>query len=322
MELDNIIGQSNLVSQLKKLIKTNKIGHAYAFSGAHGMGKRTIALSFIKDILCNNCESRTCTCISCRTFKEGTNPDFYEVISEKQSIGVDSIRELQSDVENRPTYCNKKVYLIDDADNMTVQAQNCLLKTLEEPPEYVVIILLTVNFEALLSTVQSRTVNLRVNPYKKEEMKRILSPMYSVPKEDLEFIIDFSRGIPQDAIRLIEEGNIRDLRSKIFYLLEKPNDFEQFESIRKSILDNREDITMVFDILLSIYRDCLMYKHGMENMLINLDKEDSIKDIVSHYSSHKLFKKIDRLENLRNSLRYNVNFQLRIDSLLMEIQEV
>lgn len=320
MELDNIIGQSALVSQLKRLILSNKVGHAYAFSGAPGMGKRTIALSFIKDLLCNNPKNDNCTCISCRTFNEGTNPDFYEVVSDKKSIGVDSIRDLQQDVANRPTYCSKKVYLIDDADSMTVQAQNCLLKTLEEPPEYVVIILLSVNIEALLPTVQSRIINLRMNPYTKEEMVQIICTMYSVRNEDLEFIINFSRGIPQDAINLIEEGSVRELRSKIFYLLERPSDFEQFENFRKYALDNKEDVHMIFDILLSFYRDCIMLKHGMENRLINLDKKDIIRDVVSHYSSHKLFAKIDRLEKLRNSFRYNINFQLGIDSLFMEIQ--
>lgn len=322
MELDKIIGQRTLIEQLKRLISLDSVGHAYAFSGPYGIGKKTVSLAFIKDFLCQNSNSENCNCICCRTFREGTNPDFYEVVSEKQSIGIDSIRELQKDAANRPIYGNRKVYLIADAQLMTVQAQNCLLKTLEEPPEYVVIVLLTTSFEAFLPTVQSRTINLRMTTYTEEEMKKIIYPKYSMPKEELEFILKFSRGIPLNAIRMIEEGKINDLRSAVFRLLEKPDDFTHFEKVRKSLLDNREELSTVFDILLSIYRDCLMFKQGMENRLINSDKKDIIREIASTYANHKLFNKVTSLERMRQNFKYNINFQLGIDTLLMETQEV
>lgn len=322
MELDNIIGQSALITQLKRLISLNLIGHAYVFSGTAGIGKKTVAIAFIKDLLCKNPDYENCNCISCRTLNEGTNPDFYEVISDKKSIGVDSIRELQADAAHRPIYGERKVYLIADAELMTVQAQNCLLKTLEEPPEYVVIILLTTSFEALLPTIQSRSVNLRMAPYNDEEMKRIIYSLYSVPEEELQFILKFSNGIPLNAIRMIEEGKIKDLRSSVFQLLEKPDNFTHYESLRKTLLENREELSTVFDVLLSIYRDCLMFNYGMENKLINSDKKDIIRDIAASYANHKLFEKIKRLEEMRQNFKYNINFQLGVDALLVEIQEV
>jgi len=322
LEIDNIIGQRDLIAQLKRLLSLNLIGHAYAFSGPAGIGKKTLATAFIKDLLCRSSDSENCKCLSCRTFNEGTNPDFYEVISDRKSIGVDTIRDLRDDAAHRPTYGSRKVYLIVDAELMTVHAQNCLLKTLEEPPEYVVIILLTTNFEALLPTIQSRTVNLRMAPYTDDEMKKIICPRYPISKEELEFILKFSNGIPLNAIRMIEEGKIRDIRSQVFRLLEKPDDFIHVENVRKALLDNREELSTVFDILLSIYRDCIIFKQGMESRLINSDKKDIIKSIASSYENHNLFEKITKLEGMRRNFNYNINYQLGIDALLLEIQEV
>jgi len=322
LELDKIIGQHDLIIQLKRLISLDLAGHAYALSGPDGIGKKTLALAFIKDLLCLESGSENCKCISCRTFNERTNPDFYEVTSDKKSIGVDSIRDMLDDAAHRPTYGKRKAYLIDDAELMTVQAQNCLLKTLEEPSGYVVIILLTTNFEALLPTIQSRTVNLRMAPYTEDEMKKIICSGYNVPNELLEFIIKFSNGIPGRAIRMIEEGKINDLRSNIFQLLVKPDDFSLVENVRKTLLDSREELSSVFDILLSVYRDCLMIKLDMENKLINSDKKDIIKHIASSYENYKLLDKISNLEKMRRNFDYNINYQLGVDALLLEIQEV
>jgi len=322
LELDNIIGQSSLVRQLKRLITFDLIGHAYAISGPAGIGKKTLARAFIKDLLCLDSSTENCRCICCRTYENGTNPDFYKVESDKKSIGVDSIRELQDHAAHRPTYGKRKVYLIPDAELMTPQAQNCLLKTLEEPPKYVVIILLTINFEALLPTIQSRTVNLRMMPYTDEEMKKIIRLFHNISENEIDIILKFSNGIPLNALRMIEEGAVRDLRTQVFRIFEKPDDFSHLESVRKTLLDNRDEIQTFFDILLSVYRDCLMLKHGMENRLINSDKKDIIKNIASSYQNHILLEKITNLERLRYNFSYNINPQLGIDTLLLEIQEV
>lgn len=321
MNLDQIIGQKTLVNQLKKIVALNKAGHAYAFSGPSGTGKRTIALAYARALLCAGCKPGA-VCLPCRTFVEGTNPDFYEVVTEKQSIGVDSVRAMQEDLANRPTYGNRKVYFIDGAQQMTVQAQNCLLKTLEEPPEYAVILMSVTNFDALLSTIRSRTVNYRINPYSDAEMLQILSPLYNLDENEWEFILKFSRGIPGNAIHLIEEGSVRDLRKLVFKLLEKPDELHTADEIRKTLSENKAELPTVLDILLSFYRDCLMALEGMENRLINSDKKDMIIKIAKAYTKRKLLDKTNTLERLRRSFELNVNYQLGVDVLVMEIQEV
>lgn len=321
LSLDKLIGQKTLVNQLKTIIYSQKVGHAYAFSGPAGMGKRTFALAFAKNLLCQGCMPAA-PCLSCRTFDEGTNPDFYEVVTDKQSIGVDSIRALQEDAANRPTYGSKKVYFIDSAEKMTTQAQNCLLKTLEEPPEYVVILMSVTSFDAMLPTIQSRTVNYRMNPYSDTEMKEILQPFFARGQNDLDFILKFSRGIPGNAVHLMEEGTVRDLRRLVFSLLEKPEDLHLAEEVRKNLADNKGEMITVLDILLAFYRDCLMVLEGMENRLINSDKKDIIIRIAKAYTKRRLMDKANTLERLRRSFESNVNHQLGVDVLVMEIQEV
>mgnify|MGYP000878485662 FL=1 len=322
MDLDRLIGQQTLVYQLKTIIEKNIIGHAYAFTGPEGIGKRTFALAFAKGLLCSGNKSESCECLSCRTFKENTNPDFYEVVSEKASIGVDSIREMQNDVANRPSYGNHKVYFIDGAEKMTTQAQNCLLKTLEEPPEYTIILLSVTSFEALLPTIQSRSVNLRMNTYSEDEMKKILCSINHIPINELEFILKFSRGVPGNAVHMIEEGLVRDLRTQIFSLLEKRDNINAVEDLRKSLIDNKQEITTALDIIISVFRDCLMQKQGMEYRLINSDKKDIIKSIAKLNSNSVLLDKIDALEKMRYNFKSNINYQLGIDVLLLEVQEV
>ncbi|HEY8499455.1 MAG TPA: DNA polymerase III subunit delta' C-terminal domain-containing protein [Clostridia bacterium] len=322
MGLNKLIGQKMLVFQLKKILSDRKLGHAYAFSGPEGMGKRTFALEFAAEILCPFGRTNGCGCISCRTFAEGTNPDFYEVASDKSSIGIDVIRALQEHAANRPAYGNKKVYFIDGADTMTVQAQNCLLKTLEEPPEYVVIILSAVNYDALLPTIRSRTVNLRMEPYSEDEIREIIKPLQPKRKEELDFYIRFSRGIPGNAVRMLEEGSFRDLRLQIIKFLQKPDDFSQIEKTRRILTENKDELPAVIDIIMSVYRDCLMVLTGMENGLINSDKKDIIKEIALSCSKRKLMNRLSALENMQRNFRYNINYQLGIDVLLLEIQEV
>lgn len=321
MNLDQIIGQKALVNQLKIIVASNRAGHAYAFSGPSGMGKRTMALAYAKALLCSGCKPGF-ECLPCRTFSEGTNPDFYEVVTDKQSIGVDSIRAMQEDMANRPTYGDRKVYFIDDAQQMTTQAQNCLLKTLEEPPGYAVILMSVISFDALLPTVRSRTVNFRINPYSDDEMLQILQPLYTLDKNEWDFILKFSRGIPGNAIHLIEEGSVKDLRRLVFKLLEKPNDIQLAEEVRKTLSENKAELPTVLDILLSFYRDCMMVLEGMENRLINSDKKDMIIWIAKKFTKRKLLDKTKTMEEMRHSFEMNVNHQLGVDVLLMEIQEV
>ena len=156
MDFDNIIGNTEAKEYLKKSIRQNNILHSYLFLGTEGIGKQLIAKEFAKKILCFN-KVENCKCKSCISFDSSNHPDFFPVNTENsESIKVETVREITEKVYEKPILSEKKVYIINDCDKMTPEAQNCLLKTLEEPPEFTVIILITANENLILNTIKSR----------------------------------------------------------------------------------------------------------------------------------------------------------------------
>ena len=174
MSFEKIIGNNKIKNELIKAFRTNSIAHSYIFSGQYGIGKKQIAIEFAKMILCLNKDNAPCgECKSCLELENDNNPDF-NIIKPDGKIKIDQIRQMLEKVYEKPIISDKKVYIIDDAETMTVEAQNCLLKTLEEPPEYIVIILITSNESNLINTIKSRCLKLTFNPLENSEIKQYL----------------------------------------------------------------------------------------------------------------------------------------------------
>lgn len=321
-----IIGQREVVKRLEEQIKNKKVGHAYIFSGPKGIGKRTVAEIFASMVMCQedggygNCG----VCHSCRLFKGGTNPDFYRIKTEKNTISVEEIRSMQKDVYVKPLYSPKKVYLIEEAEKMTVQAQNSLLKTLEEPPLYAIIIMTTSNNESLLETIRSRSViyNFKKNTY--EEVKKYLIENINLDEKEASFIASYADGVIGKAKELSESDEFKELRERTIGILLKLNEgnlkdiffaYDFFE-------ENKEKIQDILDIMLIFYRDILIAKKfGNEKMLINLDKKDIILENLKNFSTEKIYKNIETIDNLSNNIGKNVNYQLAVEVMLMKLQE-
>ena len=165
MSFSNIIGNEKIKNILIKSISNNTVLHSYMFIGSNGIGKKMIAKQFAKMVLCENSGADSgfeeCdNCKSCIEFNSGNNPDFICIEPDGKNIKIEQIREMQTKVVEKPVNSKKKIYIIDDADLMTKEAQNCLLKTLEEPPEYIVIILIVSNESKILTTIKSRCMKL------------------------------------------------------------------------------------------------------------------------------------------------------------------
>ena len=212
---DKIIGNEEIQELLKQTIKSKRASHSYLFVGTEGIGKKQIAKEFAKALLCLE-ENKYCgKCKSCIEFDDNNNPDFILIEPEESSIKIDQIREIQRKVVEKPIISRQKVYIIDDSDKMTPEAQNGLLKTLEEPPEYITIILIGSNENSFLSTIKSRCTILRkIEKYLEEQGiyfndKRILKACSgSIGKalqlkdkqEEYENIQDFIQNIKQKDI--------------------------------------------------------------------------------------------------------------------------
>ena len=171
---ESIIGNEEIKNNLQKSINHQNISHSYLFIGREGIGKKKIAKEFAKSILCLGEEKDQNQCKSCLEFDTDNHPDFTIIQPEGNSLKIDQIREWQTKVAERPIISKKKVYLIDDSDKMTTEAQNALLKTLEEPPEFVIILLIGSNESAFLTTIRSRCMILHFQPIPEEEIRNYL----------------------------------------------------------------------------------------------------------------------------------------------------
>lgn len=175
----DIIGNEKNKKLLRNIIDTNNTAHSYMFIGKDSIGKQLFAKEFAKAILCIN-EDKPCNkCKSCIEFDTYNNPDFSIIEPDGNSIKIDQIRELTKKVYEKPVISHRKVYIINDSDYMTKEAQNSLLKTLEEPPKYVTIILITSNENLFLPTIKSRCTKVSFNKLTNEELKKILEKEYN-----------------------------------------------------------------------------------------------------------------------------------------------
>ncbi|MCX8130774.1 MAG: DNA polymerase III subunit delta' [Clostridia bacterium] len=324
MDFKNIVGQKEVLNALTSLIKNDRVGHAYVFSGSRGIGKRTVAGIFAGMLLCRDPgpDGSCGDCMACRMYENRSNPDFYAIGMDDSNIGVDDIRKMQSDVIIRPLYSNKKVYLISNAENMTVQAQNCLLKILEEPPHYAVIILTTSNYNALMETIRSRTLRFSFRKNSFEEVKDVLIRKYGYNK-GVDFIASYADGVIGSALELAGSDEFRELREKtveIVLKMAREGKLVHIFEIYDFFETNKGSIDTILDIMGMLYRDFLVVKKtGKENILINSDKKDMILSNVSGFTEQKLARNVQEIETARKQIKQNVNYQLSVEVMLMKL---
>ena len=282
---ENIIGNDEIKEELKKTIKTKKIANSYIFSGIEGIGKRQFAREFAKNIMCLQGGDCKDTCESCKKFEEKSNPNYEEINSneyKKDIITIDQIREkIVNKAYEKPIISNKKVYVINDADKMNEPAQNALLKTLEEPPHYVVIILIVSNDNAILPTIKSRCVIVKFNSLTNDEIKKIIG---NVSDEELEILNGSLKGYSE-----IEE--------KVVQYKEIKNTIERLKN------DQLLDVLNNSDILYQGKDEAI---NLLNYMNIYLFKEN-------------LFDEIKYVEEAKKKILYNNNYEMTIDNLLMKM---
>ncbi len=326
MDFSGLIGQKKIIRKLMESIKKGTVGHAYIFYGPDGIGKRTIARAFAGLLLCNNPlneGSNACNkCISCKLSNSGSNPDLMVIEDDGTKIGVDEIRRMQSDVNKRPTYSQRKVYLILKAEKMTEQAQNCLLKTIEEPPSYCIIVLTVTNPSKLLSTVISRVYSLMLERYSTEEIYDFLVEKKGIDNIKAEFLTRYSDGIIGKALDLAFDENLHSIREKVFEILILLNK-KPLQYIYETVVffkDNKEHLDFIFDMMSLYFRDIISFIHYQnEKRLINIDKKDIIINNMSLFTTLKALNAIEIIDKTRTGIKKYANFQLSIEIMLMKL---
>ncbi len=256
---ENIIGNKKNKEILKKAIEINKTSHSYIFCGTEGIGKKLIAKELAKKILCLKEKENSCDCKSCIEFDSDNNPDFQLIESVDGKIKIEQIRQMQRKVAEKPIISNNKVYIIDNADTMTTEAQNCLLKTLEEPPEYITIILICTNEGNLLSTIKSRCTRMQFEPIKDEELKEYIKT--KLPDEQISpQIIELAQGSIGKAIKLNERKDIYENIENILLSMQN-RDLIDIVQMSEVIYKSKEEIKSILE-----YINVLLMKLSKQNI--------------------------------------------------------
>lgn len=323
-----IIGHEQIILHLKTAIRTGTVSHAYIFAGEDGMGKNTLASAFARSIQCENKreDGESCgTCKSCLQAESGNHPDIIYVTHEKASLGVDDIRnQLNNDILIKPYSSSHKIYIIDDGEKMTEQAQNALLKTLESPPGYGVIILLTNNINALLPTILSRCVILKLNPVKEEDIKNYLMEAHKLPDYQAELSAVFAQGNVGRAISYASSEDFTAMKDKVLHLLKYLDEMKLYELIEglKEISEQKGNIQEYLDLITLWFRDILMYKVTRDiNLLIYKGEYPEISRQASKRSYEGLETIIKAVEKARIRLNANVNFDIVMELMFLTIKE-
>lgn len=323
----DIIGHQKEIAHLQQAIRAGKVSHAYIFSGERGTGKKTLADAFAMTLQCTGEGERPCgECHSCRQAAGGNHPDIIYVRHEKPtSIGVEDIRtQLTGDIQIRPYNGKYKIYIIPDAERMTVQAQNAILKTIEEPPEYAVILLLTSNEQVFLDTIRSRCVLLSLKPVPDERVKEYLMETIQIPDYQADICAVFAQGNIGKAVRLASSEDFAAVKASAMQLVRNAGRMEISEIIDyvKEVQEYKVTIQDYLDILALWYRDMVYYKATKDiDGIIFKDELRTIRETVKVCSYEGVEEVMKAIENAKLRLSANVNFDLTMELLFLVIKE-
>ena len=291
---ENIIGNNKIKDMLIQSVNQNTASHSYLFIGTQGIGKKMIATEFAKMLLCIG-EKKYCNnCKSCIEFNTNNNPDFLYIEPDGNSIKIEQIRYLQKKIQEKPIISEKKIYIIDNADCMTAEAQNCLLKTLEEPPEFATIILIGSNENSFLTTIKSRCMIIHFQSLKNEEIKNFLEKEYNINNTSESIIETF-------------QGSI----GKAILLKDKKEEYEKIQNMIDNL--DKKDLIDIIKLAEPLYK-------AKEEILEILDYINII--LLKKAKNQYLYTNCIRIvENTKKRIRQNSNYDMCIDNMVFNMWE-
>lgn len=322
-----IVGHEQIIEHLQNAIATDKVSHAYILNGPDKSGKMMLAKAFAQTLQCEKGGTEPCMeCHSCKQAMSGNQPDIIFVRHEKpNTISVDDIRtQVNNDIVVKPYSSKRKIYIVDEAEKMNPQAQNALLKTIEEPPAYATLLLLTTNADMFLPTILSRCVRLNLKAVRDEKIKDFLMKKHQLPDYQADVCVAFAQGNVGKAIQLASSDSFNELKAAALQLLKRLDDIELYEMTEavKQIAEYKLEINDYFDLMMIWYRDILYFKATNDvNKLVFKDEVYDIKKQAAKSSYQGIETIIEALEKAKLRLNANVNFELVIELLLLVIKE-
>ena len=331
MAFDALIGSEVLRERLATDVSEGKLSHAYIIEGAHGSGKRTLARELCAALACTDRESGRIPCgkcLACRKVYEGKCPDVIRIErGSKASIGVDDVRFLRADVLTPPNDLDSKIYIIEGADTMTVQAQNALLLTLEEPPSYVLFLLLCESATAMLETIRSRAPKLTLCPVPTDDIRAYLTrterAFASLPEAEREEILMIAGGSIGRAKELLDTKERKPLlsRRELAAAFVKQQiagkDSAGALSLMAQFGTKREEINPLLNDILTALRDLILLKRTEDAPLCFYPDRQAAAELCDGASMPRLLRLCDKVESCRRRMMRNANVRLSMTSLFL-----
>lgn len=310
----SIIGHGKIRDNMLEAINHNKLSHAHIFSGERGIGKSVLADYIAHSIL------------GLKGNREHVDIKHWDLDKGKPSISVDTIRKIIEESNKRPFEGDKKVIIINNSDKITYQAQNAMLKTIEEPPAGLFIFLLCEDIDGIIDTIKSRCCIHKLRPLKDDEVQTYLKTTYPNASSDkIALAVAFAKGVPGRAESLLANDDFYTIRKTIFEIMSNVKHVDKlvplkYEKFFSQYSDRQDDI---LDMFITVIRDIIIYKEVEdESLLINIDMTSEIKDLANIFSLSKLSDMIKVVEECRNILYSNVNSSLAFISMVLRMQEV
>ena len=321
-----IVGHEQIKEHMQAAIRDKKPFHAYLFQGEEGLGKEALARTFAAGLQCQSeSTDKPCKeCVSCRQMESGNQPDVIWVTREKASLGVDEIREqLCNTMDIKPFSSPYKIYLVPEAEKMTEAAQNALLKTIEEPPEYGIVILMTSNISALLPTIQSRCLTMEFRPLSTAVVESYVKEHCQVPDYQARASAAFAQGNLGKAMRYAKSEDFIERKDHIISLLRhvEQMDLSEMLAVIKDLGTRKDEVRDYIDLMVLWYRDVLLFKATKDiNQLLFQDEASYISREASHRSYEKIEEILQAFEKAKVRLRANVNFDITMELMLLALK--
>ncbi len=326
---EQIVGHEKIKEHFKQAALHRKFSHAYILNGEDGSGKGVLAKVFAAALQCEREGEGELPCGECRSCKQmesGNQPDVIWVRSDKASIGVDVVREqINATAHIKPFQSDLKVYVVPNADDMTEQAQNALLKTMEEPPSYVVLLLLVEDVERLLPTILSRCMTIYLKPIADEQVVEYLIRECKVPDYTAKMSATFAQGNLGKAIRYAASEDFAEMKDRVMLILRHMGNMKVHEMVEaiKWIKQKKENVDDYLDLMGLWYRDVLLFKATNDaNNLIFMEEFKYIAKEAGIRDYERLDSIIGALETAKIRLEANVNFDITMELLFLTLKDV
>lgn len=331
MNFKEIIGHDFIKSGLIDTIKSKKISHAYIFDGSEGIGKLKCAKIFASGILCEDFSSDLCgVCNTCRLTKGDVHPDLKvldlsigEDGKQRASISVESIRQFKKEVYLKPFYNGRKIYILENAEKMTVEAQNAMLKIFEEPPSYITIILITNGLSKILTTIKSRAVIYKFSNLNPKELENYLNKYYN-NIDNKNVYANISGGSISKMIELISDEESLKFRDKVldaFFELINNSNKTAVNALFDIFMKNKDLKSDIIKLMSLFVMDIAYIKASNDKAVVNVDIMDKLSLLVTKLSIKNVFNIEKILADLNEQLTKNANYKLAVLNSILNIRE-